>query len=209
MPRSSARRETSEPGADSGGSGQNRPGLLFLRKTLHRIFGLASGAAISLRLYCSLFVLVAATGAAVATDEMDHREALGPTSLGQRARKRQPRQPGILPWRAAVDRQWHRHGTSRKRPKRLPALHPPHGGKRKKGITARPSPQHEPGRAKRWLRAVAALYKPQRIPSHRSDPHAPMHDIQLDSRKRSRVRQGAEPPPARRRNPRRSSRRRT
>ena len=32
---------------------------------------------------------------------LERREALGPTSLGQRARKRQPLVTGDLPWRAA------------------------------------------------------------------------------------------------------------
>ena len=41
----------------------------------------------------------AATGVAVAGG-VERREALGPTSLGQRARKRQPLVTGDLPWRA-------------------------------------------------------------------------------------------------------------
>src|SRR5258706_12021423 len=65
----------------------------------------------------------------------------------------------------------------RKRPKRLPALHPP-VGETEKGIR-RAQSRDQPGPAKRWLCGLAALIRPRRIPAkteHRSRKPT-MHDI--------------------------------
>ena len=68
---------------------------------------------------------------------MERREALGPTSLGPRARKRQPLVTGDLPWRAAVP--MHRQGrlaNARSASRRSI----PHGETEKRD-KARPQPQ--------------------------------------------------------------------
>ena len=79
---------------------------------------------------------------------VERREAPGPTSLGPRARKRQPLVTGDLPWRAPNPVGFGTRGDPRVAPPGAPF---PFWGNGKRGTAGRPGrPNSKPGFAKLW-----------------------------------------------------------